>query len=99
MSLRTRLRRLEQAVRPGVCPACGDREGRMVLVTVRQTPDGYVPAEGEALPAPCPNCARVPEQVIAVVECVVASRAEALGWQRMPAAGVAGSSPVLSDGA
>lgn len=73
MALRIRLARLEQLAPIRRCSHCEDRRGRIVLVTMRQTPEGLAPGDGEALPGPCPRCGQLPEQVIEIVEAVVAS--------------------------
>ncbi len=73
MSLRRRLNDLEARAPCVGCPACRDRAGRIVWLTRRVLPDGAViPAESE--PAPCPQCGRVPEQIIEVTETVVEGR-------------------------
>jgi hypothetical protein len=71
MSLRTRLAWLERRGPDGGCPACRERRGLTVMVTVRELPGGTVTREGDGL-APCPLCGCLPEQVIQVVETVIA---------------------------
>jgi len=66
MTLRQRLKRLEECRGPAVCPGCRQRRGRIVFRTVRERPDGTVVSE-EPEPASCPRCGDVPEQVIDVV--------------------------------
>ena len=73
MSLRTRLRRLEQTQMDAGCPACCDRRGRIVLLTARRLPDGTVVSADDE-PQPCARCGQVPEQIIEVVETVVSER-------------------------
>jgi len=72
MTVRTRVHRLLQAAQErGLvvtgCPACRDRRGYCVLLTVRRGPNGEeVPDPNE--PKPCRACGKVPEQIIEVVE-------------------------------
>jgi hypothetical protein len=77
MSLRHRLRRLEQAVGTG-CPACRDRRGQVVVRRSRR---------GTSLPwvdpSPCVHCGEVPEQVLELEEILVTSREEAKQWLAM----------------
>jgi hypothetical protein len=85
MRLRTRLARLEGKGPEGGCPACRERRGLTVLVTVREDPDGTaVFVQGG--PLPCPLCGRVPEQVVEVMETVVAQPAAA-GTTEAPSPG------------
>jgi hypothetical protein len=80
MKLRARLERLEERIPPVRCPACHDRAGRIVIVTMRRLADGTLVAEScTPLPDPCPRCRTVPARVIEVVEPVVTSREEAEG--------------------
>jgi hypothetical protein len=55
---------------PAGCPACRHRRGLIVLVTVREEPDGSWGAK-EDQPRSCAVCGEVPEQIIEVVEHVV----------------------------
>jgi hypothetical protein len=70
MKLRHRLHRLEQRL-PAGCPACRHRRGLVALVAVRQVPDEPT-RTGEDAPRPCAACGDVPEQIIEIVEQVVA---------------------------
>jgi hypothetical protein len=70
---RSRIRRLEQQIGPGRCPACHDRRGRVMLVAARQLPDGtIVPRDPE--PTACARCGKGPEEIIEIIEVVVDSR-------------------------
>jgi len=71
-TIRNRLRALERAtgVGSGTCTACRDRQGRTVLTSATQLPDGTVVPEGDQ-PQPCATCGQVPELVIRIVETVV----------------------------
>jgi hypothetical protein len=73
MSLRTRLRRLEQTRIDVGCPACRDRRGRTVFLTAERLADGTVVAAEEE-PQPCAQCGQIPELIIEVVEAVVDER-------------------------
>ncbi len=72
MRLKARLGRLEQHLTGGKggCRACRERRGRTVLIGAQETPDGTVVPD-ESVPEPCPQCGKVPERVIAVLEEVV----------------------------
>ena len=72
MSLSKRLARLERQAGLSDRPACRDRRGLTVLVEAWESPDGSV-GPAEDLPAPCPRCGEVPEQVVEIVEIVVDS--------------------------
>lgn len=78
MRLRQRVQRLERAAGARACPACQERRGHSVLVTSRQGIDGTILREAPP-PIPCDVCGEFPENVIEVVEAVVASRAD-LAW-------------------
>jgi hypothetical protein len=75
MSLRTRLQRLERNTVDAGCPACRDRQDRVVFVTAQRLLDGTVVAE-EAELQPCAGCEQIPELIIEVVETIVESRTE-----------------------
>lgn len=70
MSLRARLQRLERSSVNLGCPACRDRQGRIVLLTAQRLLDGAVVTD-EAEPQPCARCGQIPEQILEVVESVV----------------------------
>jgi hypothetical protein len=77
MKIRNRITRLERGLLgdTGHCRACRERDGRVVLRTAHKAPDGsVVPDEPE--PEPCPSCGEAPEQLIVVINEVVASRNE-----------------------
>jgi hypothetical protein len=71
MSLRTRLQRLERNTVDAGCPACRDRRGRVALRIVERLTDGTVAVHAEELQS-CVQCGQIPEQVIEVIETVVA---------------------------
>jgi hypothetical protein len=63
MTLRTRLRRLEQKLPDPGCLSCRDRRGRIVFVTARALADGsFVTVAGD--PEPCERCGQVAERII-----------------------------------
>jgi hypothetical protein len=75
MRLRTRLEKLERQVGPLGCPACRERRGRHVLLTVKELPDGtLLPSPDQ--PPPCARCGQVAELVIQVVAPVEADAGE-----------------------
>ncbi len=72
MSLHTRVKRLAEEARKrgigsGLCPACWERKGCMVVVT----------ADTDEAPAACEVCGEVPEDVIEVEEILVGMVGEA----------------------
>jgi hypothetical protein len=77
VTLRTRVNRLETTARrqrlfdPSRCPGCCHRV-QAVLVRARRYPDGTEVTD-PAMPAPCLECGRVPEQVIQIVEPMTAN--------------------------
>jgi hypothetical protein len=74
MGLKRRLAKLEAAiaVTVGGCMACRDRRGDTVLVSGDLSPEGsFVPSSGAEMPAPCPECGEVPEEIIQITEVLV----------------------------
>ncbi len=65
MSLRTRLRRLEQGVGDTDCPACRHRR-RILTRTATPLPDGSVVWDQNE-PQPCTRCGQVAEQIIEII--------------------------------
>jgi hypothetical protein len=66
-----RLNRLERQLgKPGPCPACRDRRGRAVLITVEKQADGTM-RDLKPRPPVCERCGEIPEQIIELCEQVV----------------------------
>jgi hypothetical protein len=75
MKIRARLQRLEKTCSiDHSCPACRERRGRPTLVIREQLADG-MGTEPNGMPAPCVKCGQIPEQIIEIVEKIVASPA------------------------
>jgi hypothetical protein len=67
MTLRTRLRRLDQKWSDPGCLGCQDRRGRIAFAPARTLVDGsVVPVAG--YPEPCDRCGQVPERIIREIE-------------------------------
>jgi hypothetical protein len=79
MSLKSRVTRLSQQRRPGLCPQCRDRRGRVLLVAGHKRRDGTFVADRPA-PPPCPACGDTPEKLLVVVEELVGSDGSVLAW-------------------
>lgn len=73
MAVRTRIRRLlTEAQRLGLdagpgCPACRERQGRIVIATSRRLADDTIEPVADH-PAACSRCGRVPEMIVEFVE-------------------------------
>jgi hypothetical protein len=77
MRIRGRLARLERTVGTG-CPDCRHRRGHVFLHISRQAPDGTLHS-ATAAPRPCSRCGQIPEEVIEVVEAIIATREGQVG--------------------
>lgn len=67
MTLRNRLRRLEQKVPDPGCLGCRERRGRMVMVDCQAQRDGSV-LPLDVLPVACAACGLAPEFVMEMIQ-------------------------------
>jgi hypothetical protein len=63
------------------CPACRDRRKESVVVRGRSGDNGEVNWDWEG-PPPCAVCGEVTEEVVEIIEQVVATRDQAQAWLR-----------------